>query len=55
MKYFENGRKKNMSFMIKDHKVWDKYDKIWNVIKDKVGIPFHSEPVYAKILDLKVF
>ena len=48
MKYFENGRKKNMSFMIKDHKVW-------NVIKDKVGIPFHSEPVYAKILDLKVF
>ena len=35
-----------MSFMIKDDKVWDKYDKIWNVIKDKLGIKFHSEPVY---------
>ena len=27
IKYFENGGK-NMSFMIKDDKVWDKYDKI---------------------------
>ena len=45
IKYFENGGK-NMSFMIKDDKVWDKYDKIWNVIKDKVGIKFYSEPVY---------
>ena len=44
MKYFENGGK-NMSFMIKDDKVWDKYDKIWNVIKHKLGIKFHSEPV----------
>ena len=44
IKYFENGGK-NMSFMIKD-KVWDKYDKIWNVIKDKLSIKFHSEPVY---------
>ena len=34
-----------MSFMIKDDEVWDKYDKIWNVIKDKLGIKFHSEPV----------
>ena len=34
IKYFENGGK-NMSFMIKDDKVWDKYDKIWNVVKDK--------------------
>ena len=35
-----------MSFLIKDDKVWDKYDKIWDVIKDKLGINFHSEPVY---------
>ena len=28
IKYFENGSK-NMSFLIKDDKVWDKYDKIW--------------------------
>ena len=32
IKYFENGSK-NMSFLIKDDKVWDKYDKIWDVIK----------------------
>ena len=37
IKYFENGGK-NMSFMITDDKVWDKYDKIWNVIKDKLVI-----------------
>ena len=35
-----------MAFMINGDKVWDKYDKIWNVIKDKVGITFHCEPVY---------
>ena len=34
IKYFENGSK-NMSFLIKDNKVWDKYDKIWDAIKDK--------------------
>ena len=44
-----------MSFMIKDDKVWDKYDKIWNVIKDKVGSTFHSKPVYEyKYLRTKV-
>ena len=44
-----------MSFMIKDDKVWDKYDKIWNVIKDKVGNKFHNEPVYEyKYLRTKV-
>ena len=32
--------------MIKDDKVWDKYDKIWDVIKDKLGIKFHSKSVY---------
>ena len=45
IKYFENGSK-NMSFFIKDNEVWDKYDKICDVIKDKLGIKFHSEPVY---------
>ena len=35
--------------------VWDKYDKIWDVIKDKLGIKFHSEPVYKyKYLKTKV-
>ena len=45
IKYFGNGGK-NMSFLVKDDEVWDKYDKIWDVIKDKLGIKFHSEPVY---------
>ena len=45
IKYFENGCK-NMSFLIKDDEVWDKCDKIWDVIKNKLGINFHSEPVY---------
>ena len=44
-KYFENGGK-NMSFFIKDHEVWEKYNKIWDVIKNKLGIKFNSEPVY---------
>ena len=26
--------------------MWDKYDKIWDVIKNKRGINFHNEPVY---------
>ena len=45
IKYFKNGGE-NMSFLIKDDEVWDKYDKIWDVIKDKLRIKFHSEPVY---------
>ena len=45
IKYFENGSK-NMSCLIKDDEVWDKYDKIWNAIKDKVGIKFHRKPAY---------
>ena len=35
--------------------MWDKYDKIWDVIKDKPGIRFHSEPVFEyKYLKTKV-
>ena len=54
IKYFENGNN-NMSFLIKDDKVWDKYDGIWGVIKDKIGIKFHSEPAFEyKYLKSKV-
>ena len=35
--------------------MWDKYNKIWDVIKDKLGIKFHSETVYEyKHLKAKV-
>ena len=54
IKYFENGGK-NMSFLIKDDEVWEKYKKIWDVIKDKLRIKFHSEPIYEnKYLKAKV-
>ena len=44
-----------MSFLIKDDEIWDKYDKIWDMNKDKVGIEFYSEPVYEyKYLKAKV-
>ena len=45
IKYFQNGDK-NMSLLINDDELWDKYDKICDVIKDKLAINFHSEPVY---------
>ena len=47
IKYFENGRK-NMSFLIKNNEVWEKYEDIWDVIKSKLGTKFHSEPLYEK-------
>ena len=47
IKYFENGSK-NMSFLIKDDEVWEKYEHIWDVIKNKLGIKFHSEPIYEQ-------
>ena len=54
IKYFENGGK-SISFLIKDDEVWDKYDKSWDVIKDKLGINFHREPVHEyKHLKAKV-
>ena len=37
---------KTCLFLIKDDEVWDQCDKIWDVIKDKLGINFYSEPVY---------
>ena len=44
IKHFENDSK-NMSFLIKDDEVWGKYNKIWDVIKNKLKIKFQSEPV----------
>ena len=48
IKYFENGGK-NMSFMIKDVNVLNKWNKIWGKIKEKVNIKFHRTPVYDEI------
>ena len=35
-----------MSFLIKDNKLWEEYQQIWDVIKNKLSIKFHSKPVY---------
>ena len=54
IKYFENGGK-NLPFMIKDDSVFDKYNEIWNKIKGKLNIKFHSLPVYdEKYIKAKV-
>ena len=54
IKYFENGGK-NMSFVIKDDDVLDKYNEIWDKIKETLSIKFHSMPVYdEKYIKAKV-
>ena len=54
IKYFDNGGK-NMFFLIKNSEVWEKYEDIWDVIKNKLCIKFHSEPFYEnKYLKTKV-
>ena len=41
--------------MIKDDEVLEKYEQIWNLIKNKLGIKFHSKPIYErKYLKAKV-
>ena len=37
-----------MSFLIKNSEVWEKYEEIWNVIKNKLNIKFHSQTIYKK-------
>ena len=54
IKYFEN-KGKDMSFMMKDDEVLEKYNQIWYVIRNKLGNKFNSEPVYEeKYLKTKV-
>ena len=47
IKYFEYGNR-NMSFLITDDEVREKYEQIWYVIKTKLKIEFQSLPVYDK-------
>ena len=39
-------REKNTSFVIKDDYVLNKYNEIWDKIKETVNIKLHSMPVY---------
>ena len=43
--YFTNGGK-NMSFTDKDDSALNKYNEIWDKIKEKLELKFHSMPVY---------
>ena len=54
IKYFEYGNS-NMSFLIKDEEVEEKFEQIWNVIKNKLEIKFHGDPANEyKYLKTKV-
>ena len=44
IKYFRN-RGKNMSFVIKDDDLLDKYNEIWDKLKGELITKFHSMPV----------
>ena len=41
-------------FLIKNSEVWQKYEDISDVIKNKLGIKFHSQPIYEKYLKAKI-
>ena len=44
-----------MYFLTKNSEVCEKYEEIWNVIKNKLNINFHSQPFYEnKYLKAKV-
>ena len=45
IKYLENGGK-NMSFVIKDDDMLNKYNEIWDKIKETLSIKFRSMPIY---------
>ena len=45
IKYFEN-REKNISFVIKDDMCLNKYNEIYDKIKETLSITFHSMPAY---------
>ena len=45
IKYFENGGN-NMSFMAKDVDVLDKYNELWDKIKNKLNIKFQNMHFY---------
>ena len=47
IKYFKNGGK-NMSFVIKDDDMLNRYIEIWNKMKETLTIRFQSIPVYGE-------
>ena len=57
IKYFDDGGK-NMSFVTDDEKVYEKYNEIWEVIRNLLKIDFTVNPVRDDIYlvaKLKIF
>ena len=57
IKYFDNGGK-NMTFVTDNEKVYDKYNKIWEVIRKLLKVKFAVNPVRDEkylIARLKIF
>ena len=44
IKYFDDGGK-NMSFVTDDEKVYEKYDKIWKVVKGLLKLKLAASPI----------
>ena len=44
IKYFDDGGK-NMSFVMDDEKVYEKYNEIWNVVKGLLKLKFAASPI----------
>ena len=57
IKYFDDGGK-NMSFVTDDEKIYEKYNKIWEVVRNLLKIDFTVNPVRDDIYlvaKLKIF
>ena len=57
IKYFDDGGK-NMSFVMDDEKIYEKYNEIWEVIRNLLKIDFTINPVRDEIFlvaKLKIF
>ena len=57
IKYFDDGGK-NMSFVTDDKEVYEKYNKIWNVVKKLLKLKFFVSPIRDDkyiITKLKIF
>ena len=57
IKYFDNGGK-NMTFVTDNEKVYDKYNKIWEVIRKLLKVKFTVNLVlddYYLVAKLKIF
>ena len=46
MYYITSNEWVHISFIIKDGNMLDKYNKIWDKIKETLSMKFHSKPVY---------